>query len=1415
MVGCEGDTTRALPHISNQSRSGISTSTKYLCTSHPRLPASAFSFLSHVASSTIGLQHRSREKKRFPTTRVSHWLVPVRIPKGSGQALPSPALSSIRAALDIDIASDDTFVTNLLKPGAPRASSLATTNRPDYPHIVDLPGPAQSETSRPKRAMFTSMQSIGSKLFGSPYKQSPLQTSPEKHSSPGPARPGREDADSRAYSSTAPAITREMTESDEERASNDGNSRSGSPEAAEEPAADDDYVDPFANAVPFSTQHVEEAAPASDASEADEASSSKNKKQKKGRKRKSKGKAVADEDSDPALPTPTTSGPASNTEADGAASAAKSSKKKRKRKSASSDPIEPQDSRSAKKRKTRKPLEDIEDTEMDTQPNEVVPDSPTNQLIAENDNDSDLDLDLTLPTEAQNSQLQSVSRQLFQYSKGHATTATSASEDSVDDHSMSAEEISPSSPSVIAQRRRSMSRGSQISAFRQNLSRESTSIYDRISEAAESGEEGPLPEPVIDLPGQAEKPADKEALASGALLDSQSQELDFADQLPPSSQPPREDSPSEDGDSVEAKDDAADVVMADAVDDSNDQQQLPRLPVSSVQTGFHAINSPRNPITYSNKGSRTAAATPGRGRRRAVTASVDGSEPNMPSSAVRSARSTASKKQRAKPTFFDKPASDHSDSEQAEEPREQAEEPREQAAEGEEVEEEESGNQGDGEDEPVPEPQSTKRSTRNAPKKLSAAKAPKTKASAPEKKAKTPRAKAPASEKKKARAPKTLKEPKEPTASRQPAAVKEYTKGAFTPQELKLLSETLTKFRDNKAMTQEQLIALIHKKHQRGSKSENRTPINIDEFNEFWAFVTAAFPHRKRQKVICVTRQEFHPYKRRGGNWTADEDAKLALLHDKYNGAWSLMAEEMSRTANDLRDRWRNYVVSGRLPEERKTWSEEEEQELVQCVIKSVRRIKKGVDGLTRPANTLIHWHTVSEMMGFKRSRLQCLKKWDQLDIDLEAYPDIHEILRRPRDTWALDKARLHVREMTPEAKYELVLALNEGAFGDDSSIKWQNLVDVKFRKAHPRAALQLLWHRIKRQVPGHEDKTVRDCSRWLLDQANASIAGAKFIAGGDEDGDTDDEKQVIKTRTAAAAEKRTPRKKSTTKKAPSNRSKIQSAERVEDSGSDGEGADDTQVDGTQLDETQMEDTQMENTQMEDTQMEDTQLDQADDSEPDDTQVDESMADDTAMTDNDTPQPSQRLGRLGGMRNLLAPLSSQVPEPSPGKKIVRLSRGKSAKERVSTGEGDEEEDSQATPSQLDVRKIPDRKQEKKEAAKKRKSSGSRVRSVRSMDSVQNSDVDEDMPEIHVPLSTQPSRFKKAKVHGNWARKTGSNVLPGEPVELTEEVMAELEAANTSSRSVTGEDEGGEAIEAPPVKKRRRQKKQSEVAETPA
>lgn len=104
-----------------------------------------------------------------------------------------------------------------------------------------------------------------------------------------------------------------------------------------------------------------------------------------------------------------------------------------------------------------------------------------------------------------------------------------------------------------------------------------------------------------------------------------------------------------------------------------------------------------------------------------------------------------------------------------------------------------------------------------------------------------------------------------------------------------------------------------------------------------WYRLFEACPDRKRQKVINVARKKFHNFVARG-KWTPEQDAELSALINVNGTAWSKIAGIINRHPEDVRDRYRNYIVCG-ANQRRDVWNEEEEARLTEYVKEAMEAI--------------------------------------------------------------------------------------------------------------------------------------------------------------------------------------------------------------------------------------------------------------------------------------------------------------------------------------------------------------------------------------------------------------------------------------------------------------------------------------------
>ena len=244
-------------------------------------------------------------------------------------------------------------------------------------------------------------------------------------------------------------------------------------------------------------------------------------------------------------------------------------------------------------------------------------------------------------------------------------------------------------------------------------------------------------------------------------------------------------------------------------------------------------------------------------------------------------------------------------------------------------------------------------------------------------------------------------------------------------------------------------------------------------------------PDRYRQKIINVTRKNFHNFVARG-TWTPEQEKELRYLIDIHGTKWSQIAGIINRHPEDIRDRYRNYIVCGDR-QRKDAWTEEEESRLTQYFIEAaeaiddLRRSQPDRELLKKTYEELIDWQNISERMDRTRSRLQCITKWKAMNLKTNGKDKVQALEPNSQITFKLEKARRQLHDMPETERYRLILAIQGTAAGTESKIPWQKLIDKQFRSKFKRGTQFLLWTRLKKTVPNYEAKTVRDISQELV----------------------------------------------------------------------------------------------------------------------------------------------------------------------------------------------------------------------------------------------------------------------------------------------------------------------------------------------
>ncbi|KAL7787436.1 hypothetical protein V8C37DRAFT_390296 [Trichoderma ceciliae] len=349
-----------------------------------------------------------------------------------------------------------------------------------------------------------------------------------------------------------------------------------------------------------------------------------------------------------------------------------------------------------------------------------------------------------------------------------------------------------------------------------------------------------------------------------------------------------------------------------------------------------------------------------------------------------------------------------------------------------------------------------------------------------------------------------------------PSRLGSYTQGRFTDAEFDGINRAIEAFRDEYGLTQVEVNEMI--------QAPGGTTAG-DAHARLWYRLFEVCPDRKRQKVINVARKKFHNFVARG-TWTPEQDAELSALINVNGTAWSKIAAIINRHPEDVRDRYRNYIVCG--PNQRKDiWSEEEEARLTEHVKEAMEAIDElrntGPEKplLLKAYEELIDWQNISERMERTRSRLQCITKWKAMQNRISGKKKDkgpppartsersrqpvhvqHETFISDEDISSqLDLARQQMSSMREEEQYRLVLAIQGASVLSDAQIPWTKLLDKKFRRQWSRGAQVLLWDRLKQTVPDWESMAVLDVAQHIINEYNRT-GGLPEVSGSGYDDD-------------------------------------------------------------------------------------------------------------------------------------------------------------------------------------------------------------------------------------------------------------------------------------------------------------------------
>ena len=304
------------------------------------------------------------------------------------------------------------------------------------------------------------------------------------------------------------------------------------------------------------------------------------------------------------------------------------------------------------------------------------------------------------------------------------------------------------------------------------------------------------------------------------------------------------------------------------------------------------------------------------------------------------------------------------------------------------------------------------------------------------------------------------------------------TTGKFSSEEIMAMTEAIENYKMMNDLSQYQLNELVQ---QKASTAGAR---------ELWHTVCGEVPSIPTTKLHNFCRRKYHNFEARG-KWTAEQDDELREAYDLSPGKWSIIGPQINRHPEDVRDRWRNYLVCGKNMR-KDAWNKEEEDRLcivVQeyiSIIKAARKRSKTLH-LTDNDESHIDWGKISEKMDHTRSRLQCSQKWKKLKSRLASDND-DDVAPKPVTTsWRLQDAYKKALGMSADAKLQLLNVIRQSGAGQESKIPWGSIRN-EFDNNSERRTLKACFWALKGMVAGYESMKLRDILAELISAFETSV---------------------------------------------------------------------------------------------------------------------------------------------------------------------------------------------------------------------------------------------------------------------------------------------------------------------------------------
>ncbi|KIW02979.1 uncharacterized protein PV09_05640 [Verruconis gallopava] len=171
---------------------------------------------------------------------------------------------------------------------------------------------------------------------------------------------------------------------------------------------------------------------------------------------------------------------------------------------------------------------------------------------------------------------------------------------------------------------------------------------------------------------------------------------------------------------------------------------------------------------------------------------------------------------------------------------------------------------------------------------------------------------------------------------------------------------------------------------------------------DFWDEVCKALPQRTKNSIQRAAKRVFRNNQKKGP-WTEEEEKALAEAYAKAPDQWAKICEEVpGRSAEQCRDRWRNYTQNG-CKLTRGPWTDAEEAQFVEICKQMLAQARVERENQRRQGRTVsekfepidhLNFTAISAFMKGSRSRLHCRNKWHKLKKRPDVEAAIQAVMR-------------------------------------------------------------------------------------------------------------------------------------------------------------------------------------------------------------------------------------------------------------------------------------------------------------------------------------------------------------------------------------------------------------------------------------